>query len=239
MSDIYITYVADDAFRPYGEKTETQLKERLPGLLKIMALAVNPDVVVIACNTASTTALAEIRAALDIPVIGVVPAVKPAAQMSKTKTIAVLGTPGTVKRKYVDKLIADFGNGCQVVLHGSIGLVDLAERKLSGQDINIDDIHVEIKPMFLVEQGEKIDVVVLACTHFPLLMKQLKEAAPQQVRWIDSGAAIARRTASVLNKQTLNKVPDYPQTALLIGGQENVTRVKVFAKFGFAKTVIL
>ncbi len=249
MPDLYITYVADDAFRPYGEKTETQLKERLPGLLKTMALAVNPDVVVIACNTASTTALAEIRAVLDIPVIGVVPAVKPAAQMSKTKTIAVLGTPGTVKRKYVDKLIADFGNGCQVVLHGSTGLVDLAERKLSGQDINIDDIHAEIKPMFFAKyredtheennHGENIDIVVLACTHFPLMMKQLKEAAPQQVRWIDSGAAIARRTASVLNKLTLNKVPDYPQTALLIGGQKNVTRARMFAKFGFVKTVIL
>lgn len=239
MPDVYLTYVADDAFRPYGSKTETQLKNRLPGLLKTLVLAIQPDAVVIACNTASTTALTEIRAVLDVPVIGVVPAIKPAAHMSASKTIAVLGTPGTVRRKYVDTLIADFGNGCQVVLHGSTRLVQLAERKLAGQNIDIEQIRAEITPMFAGKFSADIDVVVLACTHFPLLMRELKTVAPQRVEWIDSGAAIAKRTQLVLEGLPVNEAPDYPQTALLIGGRENAIRSKMFAGFGFEKTVVL
>ena len=239
MPGLYITYVADDAFRPYGNKTEAQLKNRLPGLLQTLVLMTNPDAVVIACNTASTTALTEIRAVLDVPVIGVVPAIKPAAHMSKTKTIAVLGTPGTVRRKYVDRLISDFGNGCQVILHGSTGLVDLAEQKLSGQDIDINKTRAEITPMFSSKGGTDIDVVVLACTHFPLLLDELEAAAPRKVKWIDSGVAIAKRTQMVLQDLAANRVPDTPQTALLIGGQENAARTNMFAEFGFAKTVIL
>ena len=239
MPDLYMTYVADDAFRPYGEKTEAQLKSRLPGLLKTLAAASKPDAVVIACNTASTTALCEIREALDIPVIGVVPAIKPAAAMSKTKTIAVLGTPGTVKRKYVDKLVSDFGNGCQVVLHGSSGLVDLAEQKLSGKHVPTAKISAEITPMFAGKGGANIDVVVLACTHFPLLLDELKSAAPRKVNWIDSGAAIAKRTQTVLEDVPPNQTSKTPQTALLIGGQKDAARAKMFAEFGFQKTVIL
>lgn len=243
MPGLYLSYVADDAFRPYGDKTEAQLKARLPGLLKTLVMTLNPDVVVIACNTASTTALAEIRAALDIPVIGVVPAVKPAAGMSQSKTIAVLGTPGTVKRKYVDTLISDFANGCRVVLHGSTGLVDLAERKLVGESIDIADIQAEVAPMFSGVQGADIDVVVLACTHFPLLVNELKAAAPHKVKWIDSGAAIAKRTQSVLlnlsKTPAKNLAPSHPQTSFLIGGLDNKTRSKMFAEYGFKKTVVL
>ncbi len=239
MPDLYITYVADDAFRPYGDKTEAQLKARLPGLLKTLVMTLNPDALVIACNTASTTALAQIREALDIPVVGVVPAVKPAAQLSQSKTIAVLGTPGTVRRKYVDKLIADFGNACRVVLHGSTGLVALAERKLGGQSINTEDIKTEIAPMFLGERGADIDVVVLACTHFPLLEKELRYASPRKVKWINSGDAIAKRTRSVLQNLPKTPTPNHPQTSFLIGGKNNKTRSQIFADYGFAKTVVL
>ncbi len=239
MPDIYMSYVADDAFRPYGNKTEAQLKGRLPGLLQTLVLAVKPDVVVIACNTASTTALSEIRGVVQIPVIGVVPAIKPAAQMSKSKTIAVLGTPGTVKRKYVDELISDFGNNCRVILHGSTGLVELAEQKLSGLDIDRYEVAAEISPMFEATDGNDIDVVVLACTHFPLLLHELKFAAPHSVNWVDSGSAIARRTQSVLEDLTLDAPPNHPQTALLIGGHNNIDRAKMFKGFGFVKTVAL
>jgi len=243
MPDLYMTYVADDAFRPYGEKTEAQLRTRLPGLLKTLVLTVNPDIVVIACNTASTTALTEIRRALDIPVIGVVPAVKPAAQMSQSKSISVLGTPGTVRRKYVDKLIKEFSNNCQVVLHGSTVLVNLAEQKLSGMKIDPHVIKAEVQPMFMAEGGDKIDVVVLACTHFPLLIDELKSAAPKNVTWVDSGAAIAKRTQSVLERLSPNPTPNNPQTALLIGNHNNAgirsERRKMFAEFGFDKTVVL
>ena len=122
---LQMSYVADDMFRPYGEKSEAQLKARLPRLLWELSEMISPDIIVIACNTASTTALKDIREVIDIPVIGVVPAIKPAAQISKTKTIAVLGTPGTVRRKYVDSLINDFASECHVILKGSVNLVDI------------------------------------------------------------------------------------------------------------------
>lgn len=239
MPDLYMTYVADDAFRPYGDKSEAQLKSRLPGLLKTLINAANPDALVIACNTASTTALTEIRAAVDIPVIGVVPAIKPAAQMSKTKTIAVLGTPGTVKRKYVDKLVSDFGNGCRVILHGSAGLVALAEEKMAGRNVDLAQVKAEIEPLFLGRGGDDIDVVVLACTHFPLLASELSSLSANYVRWVDSGKAIAVRTQSVLEGIVPNQTPNYPQTALLIDGQTNIARTNIFAKYGFIKTVTL
>ncbi len=237
MPDLHISYVADDAFRPYGDKTKAQLKARLPGLLHTLVLATHPDIVVLACNTASTAALADIRQELDIPVVGVVPAIKPAATLSRSKHIAVLGTPGTVRRKYVDKLIRDFAKDCHVVLHGSSALVRLAENKLAKGHVNIADIKAEIAPVFANAHGAAIDVVVLACTHFPLLLEELKQAAPQAVVWMDSGMAIARQTCSVLKGLDVKPVPDTPQTALFIAGRNNQSRRGVFARYGFEKTV--
>jgi len=128
LPDLQLSYAADDIFRPYGEKSEAQLKARLPRLLWELTETTQPDIVVMACNTASTTALSEVRSALKIPVIGVVPAIKPAATASRTKTIAVLGTPGTVQRRYVDDLINEFASDCHVLLQGSVNLVDIAEK---------------------------------------------------------------------------------------------------------------
>ena len=239
MPDLYLTYAADDGFRPYGAKTEAQLKARLPGLLKTLTLAAQPDCVVLACNTASTTALAEIRAALDVPVIGVVPAIKPAALKSAAKTIAVLGTPGTVQRKYVDELIKTHARDCHVILQGSEILVALAEDKLAGRSVSAAHVRAEIAPMFAAKHGDKIDTIVLACTHFPLLMDELIAAAPRSISWIDSGAAIARRTKAVLGDIKPTTAPHMPQTALLIGGNNDAVRAQMFGKFGFEKTVAL
>lgn len=235
MPHLHITYVADDAFRPYGNKTEAQLKARLPGLLQTLVLAVQPDVVVMACNTASTTALSEIRESVDIPVVGVVPAIKPAAQFSKRKAFAVLGTPGTVARKYVGQLIDDFASDCRVGLYGSTQLVEMAERKLSGLPLDKAALEAEIRPVFA--NGD-IDAVVLACTHFPLLVEDLKDVAPYGVNWIDSGSAIAKRTQSILSARPSQPVNDM-QIALLIGGQENAVRSEMFKSFGFARTIAL
>ena len=126
--DLFLSYIADDEFRPYGNKSEAALQARLPGLLKTLCLMLDPDAVVIACNTASTTALQHIRDKLSIPVIGVVPAIKPAAETSRMGTIGVLGTPGTIRRRYVNDLILDFASDCEVVLQGSTRLVEQAER---------------------------------------------------------------------------------------------------------------
>ena len=233
----YLSYAADDAFRPYGSKTEAQLRARLPGLLASLVDMLKPDALVIACNTASTTALPSIRAAVKIPVIGVVPAIKPAAEQSLTRAIGVLGTPGTVRRAYVDALIADFAPDCHVLLKGSTRLVAEAERKLAGQAVNMDVIRAEIAPLFMGSVGADVDGVVLACTHFPLLRQELRAAVTQSVNWIDSGEAIARRLEDVLSEIGKRPLPDHTQTAFLIGPDTNAVRAQAFADYGFTRTI--
>ena len=238
LPDLAQSYLADDAFRPYGEKSEKQLRARLPGLLAPVVDMLRPDVVVIACNTASTTALPAIRAALDVPVVGVVPAIKPAAKLSRTKTIAVLGTPGTVRRAYVDELIDRFADGCLVRLAGSVALVEEAEAKLSGRTVDLDRLRAEIAPIFDGRDGADVDAVVLACTHFPLLVDELRSVTRQSVAWIDSGEAIARRVESLLPKEGRGE-PPARATAFSIGGSADAPRRKAFARYGFEAFVTL
>lgn len=241
LPELRMDYVADDEFRPYGEKSAAQLKARLPGLLSVLTDMLQPDVVVIACNTASTTALDDIRAALSVAVVGVVPAIKPAARLTRTGTIAVLGTPGTVAREYVDDLITDFAKDTHVLLQGSVNLVDMAEDKLAGRPVDLARIKAELAPLFSGRRGADIDAVVLACTHFPLLKDELKAAVTQTVQWIDSGEAIARRVETLL-AAVLPKDAGHSQradTAFLIGPQTRSERSAAFASFGFKRVVAL
>jgi len=177
LPDVSLDYVADDVFRPYGEKTVEALLERLPALISTLDIMLQPDVIIVACNTASTTALAAMREQVKTPIIGVVPAIKPAAEMSLTQKIAVLGTPGTVRRRYVDDLIERFASDCHVKLVGSLELVNLAERKLSGETIMLSDIQNETRRIFSNVDDQDIDIVVLACTHFPLLREEFEKIA--------------------------------------------------------------
>jgi len=233
----YLSYAADDEFRPYGNKSEAQLQARLPGLLATLSHMLRPDALVIACNTASTTALPSIRTAVKIPVIGVVPAIKPAAEISKTRAIGVLGTPGTVRRSYVDDLIADFAPDCHVLLQGSTRLVAEAEKKLAGQAVDMDVVREEIASLFEGRIGMDVDAVVLACTHFPLLRAELRAAVRQSVKWIDSGAAIARRLESVLAALPQSELPLYEQMAFLIGPDTDVVRAQALADYGFTRAI--
>lgn len=237
---VALSFLADDAFRPYGEKTESQLSARLPGLLRPICDMLNPDLVVIACNTASTTALPTIRAALNCPVVGVVPAIKPAAALSQTRSIAVLGTPGTVRRTYVDDLIAAHAADCHVELVGSSALVEQAERKLSGREVDMAVIRRETAPLFDGLQGETVDAIVLACTHFPLLRDELEAAAPRVVAWIDSGEAVARRVGNLLDRITqFQACPPLSDTAFLTGPDDDPARRQAFAEHGFGRIVSL
>ncbi len=197
-----VHYAADTGFFPYGDKSDEALRERLPRVAKALVEAVRPDVFVIACNTASTLALAEVRAALDIPVVGTVPAIKPAAKLTETGTIGLLATPGTIRRAYTAGLIAEFAAGKRVILHGSLDLVKLAEAHARGEDVAPEAFAAAQAPLFEAEGGSEIDTVVLACTHFPLVRGQLIATAPRQVSYIDSGAAIARQTIRVLPENT-------------------------------------
>ena len=193
-------YVADNAGYPYGKRSEAEIAARVPALLGRLVERFHPRLAVIACNTASTIALDHVRSALDLPVVGTVPAIKPAAEISKTRVIGVLGTEATVRQPYVDNLAAEFASDCTIVRHGSPDLVDLAEAKLAGNEIGVDAVRAAAQPMFEATNGERIDVGVLACTHFPLLRAELEQAFPG-VQWIDGGPGIARRIAYLTREQ--------------------------------------
>ena len=199
--DAHYVYVADDAFFPYGHHGEDEIIARVVPLVGDLIAAHAPDLVVIACNTASTLVMSHLRAAYELPFVGTVPAIKPACASSKTKRVSVLGTKGTVKREYTRKLIDDFAQGCEVTLVGSGELASLAEAALSGNAVRDEDIATELAPCFVgtgADDPARTDTVVLACTHYPLLLDRLTRLAPWPVDWIDPAPAIARRVSDLL-----------------------------------------
>ncbi|MEO5611415.1 glutamate racemase [Sphingomonas sp.] len=210
-----IVYVADNAGFPYGARSEADIAERVPALLEPLVERFHPRLVVIACNTASTIALDHARSALDLPVVGTVPAIKPAAEMSRSRVIGVLGTQATVRQPYVDDLAARFAADCTVIRHGSPELVELAEAKLAGEAVSVKAVRAAAQPMFDADRGAEIDVVVLACTHFPLLDEELRSAFPS-VALIDGGPGIARRIAYLTRDQAWPEAPP-PGIALFTG----------------------
>ncbi len=190
-----IVYAADSAGFPYGTKTEAEIAARVPALLGRLVERYRPRLVVIACNTASTIALPAVRAALDLPIVGTVPAIKPAAAMSASRVIGVLGTEATVRQPYVDDLAARFAGDCTVLRHGSAALVEMAERALAGTPPSPDALRRELDGLLRQPGGERIDVIVNACTHFPLLADAMLAVAPHGIRFVDGGPGIARRIA--------------------------------------------
>jgi glutamate racemase len=196
--DAHYVYVADDAFFPYGHHSEEQIITRVVPLIGDLIKSHAPDLVVIACNTASTLVMSHLRAEYQVPFVGTVPAIKPACASSKTKRVSVLGTKGTVKREYTKRLIHDFAQGCEVTLVGSAELATLAESALSGHQVSDKDIAAELAACFVDHNGARTDTIVLACTHYPLLLDRLVALAPWPVDWIDPAPAIARRVADLL-----------------------------------------
>jgi glutamate racemase len=194
-------YCADDAGFPYGAWKEPDLVARVLSVMETLVADHAPDMVVIACNTASTIVLPPLRARWpDIPFVGTVPAIKPAAERSRTGLISVLGTPGTVTRDYTQNLIAQFAAHCRVTLVGSASLARIAEARMHGQGVCDEDIGAEIAPCFATEGGARTDAVVLACTHYPLLVEDFRRLAPWPVDWIDPAPAIARRADQLLRE---------------------------------------
>jgi glutamate racemase len=189
-----LIYAADSAGYPYGTKRPAEIEARVPALLGRLAERFDPELIVIACNTASTIALDAVRAALDLPVVGTVPAIKPAAEISKTRTIGVLGTEATVRQPYVDRLSAEFASDCVVIRHGSAELVDFAEAKLRGETGPAGACRRALEGLFEQPGGDRIDTIVLACTHFPLVEEELA-ASSRPVHFVDGKEGIARRTA--------------------------------------------
>lgn len=196
--DAHFIYAADDAGFPYGPRDEQDLIGRVTAVMDALIARLAPDAVVIACNTASTLVLPVLRARYAIPFVGTVPAIKPACEGSLTKQVSVLATPGTVRRDYTQALIRDFAGNCHVTLVGATRLAPLSEAAMAGAPVADEDFAAEIAPAFVREGRDRTDTVVLACTHYPLVLDRLEKVAPWPVRWVDPAAAIARRLSSLI-----------------------------------------
>ena len=195
---VAVTYLADNAFRPYGDKPDDVLTKRLVGLVGGLVRALAPELVVIACNTASTIALEKLRPAIALPFVGTVPPVKWAASLSQTRTIGLLATEATVGRAYVADLQQRFAPDCRLVACAAPALVGLAERSFVGDAVADAEVAAAIAPLLDGEGGDAIDAVCLGCTHFGLLLPALRRAAPENIAWLDPAGAVARRAAELL-----------------------------------------
>ncbi len=217
-SDARFVYAADDALFPYGKVPEDELVVRVTGLMDALIATHRPDLVVVACNTASVQALPALRARFSVPFVGTVPAIKPACAASHSKRVSVLGTEATVAREYTHALIRSFGQGCDLNLVGSARLAAIAEAALAGKPVDDDAIRAEIEPCFVDDGAERTDTIVLACTHYPLLLDQFERLAPWRVRWIDPAPAIARRVIELVGPATEGD-PAHTATAFFTSGR--------------------
>jgi glutamate racemase len=207
MPDAPVIYAADLAGLPYGTKTEAQVAARVAGLLGRMSERYAPRLVCIACNTASTIALGMVRDVLEVPIVGTVPAIKPAAAMTKSGVIGLVGTGATIRQAYVDDLEAQFASGKLLHRIAAPGLVALAEDKLRGRPLDLAAVEEARAGLAAMERGEEIDTLVLACTHFSLLEEELGEAFGPDVALVDGAQGIARRIAHLLEGESIARGP--------------------------------
>ncbi|TNE33668.1 MAG: glutamate racemase [Alphaproteobacteria bacterium] len=231
LPDAPVIYAADLAGLPYGAKSEAQIAARVAGLLGRMSERYHPRLACIACNTASTIALGMVREVLEIPIVGTVPAIKPASAISKTGVIGLLGTEATIRQAYVDNLEAEFASGKRLLRHAAPGLVEAAEAKLRGEPVDMVVIQAAADALRTMPDGERIDTVVLACTHFPLLEPELRQAFGPGVQFVDGAAGIARRIAFLTQGQNFDASTH--SLAVTTGSLDQFhTLAPVFAQYG-------
>jgi glutamate racemase len=235
--DARYLYVADDAFFPYGDHTEPALVARVVALMGDLIEAHRPDLVVVACNTASTLVLPQLRARFGVPFVGTVPAIKPACAASVSRLVSVLGTEATVSREYTRALIRDFANGSEVTLVGSRRLAGYAEAELQGAPLPDAAIRAEIAPCFVEHAGRRTDTIVLACTHYPLLRHRFERAAPWPVSFIDPAPAIARRVVDLIGSQAGRDAAASARIAFTSGRTPSPALATALSGYGFTAAV--
>jgi len=229
-----VVYAADTAGLPYGEKTEAEVAARVSGLLGRLAERFSPRLITIACNTASTIALGMVREVLKVPIVGTVPAIKPAAALTRTGVIGLLGTAATIRQGYVDRLEAEFAGGKRLIRHAAPGLVDAAEALLRGELVDPAVYQAAATGLRSQPGGGDIDTVVLACTHFPLVEDQLRAALGKDVTFVDGAQGIARRIEHLTQGQPFHReIPDF---ALFTSDPDQIPRLlPALRKYGLER----
>jgi glutamate racemase len=232
--DARLVYAADDAAFPYSRIPESELAGRILSVMADLIDTHRPDLVVIACNTASTLVLPQLRARFALPFVGTVPAIKPACAASISKRVSVLGTEATVSREYTRALMQEFGNGSDITLVGSARLAGFAEAELRGAPAADEAIAAEIKPCFVAQDSARTDTIVLACTHYPLLIHRFTRLAPWPVTWVDPAPAIARRVVDLLGPPAGESAG--PARLVFTSGQApSLVLATALARFGFTQ----
>jgi len=231
-------YAADDAAFPYGAMAEPTLTQRVVELMSDLIGRYRPDLVVIACNTASTLVLPHLRARFAVPFVGTVPAIKPACLASRSRLVSVLGTEATVQREYTRALIRDFRQGCDVTLVGAAHLAGLAEAALRDNAIDDDAVAREIAPCFVATGGRRTDTIVLACTHYPLLLDRLVRLAPWPVDWVDPAPAIARRMTDLIGPPAANAASGTARAVFTSALEPPPALAAALARFGIGQPVV-
>lgn len=228
-------YVADDAGFPYGGWEEEPLKARIVGLFDNLLARFNPEAVIVACNTAFTLAGADLRQHFpDMRFIGTVPAIKPAAERTRSGLVSVLATPGTVKRAYTRDLIQSFASQCHVRLVGSENLARMAEAYIRGEALDDAAVLAEIAPCFVEREGARTDIVVLACTHYPFLANVFRRLAPWPVDWLDPAEAIARQARRLVPLVEGAEHPDDFDFAVFTSGSPDFSTRRLMQGMGLS-----
>ncbi len=232
LPNLHYLYAFDNEGFPYGEKSEDYIVERVVAVVTAITQRFPLALVIIACNSASTVSLPALRERFDFPVVGVVPAIKPAARLTRNGVVGLLATRGTVKRPYTHALVAQFARECKIEMLGSAELVELAEAKLHGQEVDLADVRHAVQPWLRMK--EPPDTVVLGCTHFPLLRDELQLVMPEGTRLVDSGAAIARRTVWLLEHEAPHAVSSDQNLAFCTRLDDEVAKLSpVLQRYGF------
>ncbi|MCP1199464.1 glutamate racemase [Notoacmeibacter sp. MSK16QG-6] len=227
-------YVADDAAFPYGAWEEQALLDRMIALFGQLIAEHRPDLIVIACNTASTLAIEALRNAFpDQAFVGTVPAIKPAAERTVSGLVSVLATPGTVRRQYTRDLIDRYAARVHVRLVGSERLAALAEDYMRRGFVDEKAVSDEIAKCFVEQDGKRTDIVVLACTHYPFLINRMRKVAPWPVDWIDTSEAIARRALSLIGEMKPSNLLDAADLAVFTSGMTPPELCRLAKGFGF------
>lgn len=234
LPDLHYIYAFDNVAFPYGEKSEEFIVERVVEIVTAVQERYPLALAIIACNTASTVSLPALREKFAFPVVGVVPAIKPAARLTTNGVVGLLATRGTVRRPYTHELVARFASECKIEMLGSAELVELAEAKLHGQPVDLEELRKILRPWLRMK--EPPDTVVLGCTHFPLLEEELLQVLPEGTRLIDSGAAIARRTVWLLEHESPKALSSDENIAFCMGLTPEIAQLTpVLQRYGFPR----
>lgn len=196
LPNLDIKSISDPEFFPYGNKTGKSILNRVLSLIPNICETEKPDALVLACNTATTIALSEVRKKVSIPIVGVVPPIKPAAEKSRSKIIGILATEATISREYTERLINKYARNVKVIRIGSQRLVELAENYINYSYLDLKTLEDEVQGFLKIPD---LDCVALACTHFSHFKKELAWISGPSIQWIDPSEAIARRVLKIFS----------------------------------------